>query len=95
MTERKTKTKDFEIIDSHAHIYPDKIAEKASVAISNFYDIEMLHHGSTKELLEEGKKSMAYHLVFSLLDRSLTQEEVEENINKILQGLSKQGIELR
>ena len=57
MTERKTKTKDFEIIDSHAHIYPDKIAEKASVAISNFYDIEMLHHGSTKELLEEGKSA--------------------------------------
>ena len=31
-----------------------------------------------------GKKSMAYHLVFSLLDRSLTQEEVEEIVeNKI------------
>ena len=47
------------------------------------------------KLLEEGKKSMAYHLVFSLLDRSLTQEEVEANITKILDGLKKQGIELR
>ena len=29
-----------EIIDAHAHIYPAKIAEKATVAIGEFYDIK-------------------------------------------------------
>ncbi len=45
--------------------------------------------------LPEGKKSMAYHLTFSLLDRSLTQEEVDANVNKILSGLKNLGIVLR
>lgn len=33
------------IIDAHAHIYPDKIAEKATAAIGEFYDLNM-HGGS-------------------------------------------------
>ncbi len=66
-----------------------KLSDKSLVSVGLF-DI---YEGG--KLLEEGKKSMAYHLVFSLLDRSLTQEEVEGNIGKILQGLNKQGIELR
>ena len=31
-----------EIIDSHAHIYPAKIAQKATEAIGDFYDIELI-----------------------------------------------------
>lgn len=30
------------IIDSHAHIYPDKLARKAARSIGDFYDIDML-----------------------------------------------------
>ena len=66
-----------------------KLSDKSLISVELF-DI---YEGG--KLLEEGKKSMAYHLVFSLLDRSLTQEEVEANITKILDGLKKQGIELR
>ena len=33
------------IIDFHAHIYPDKIAAKASAAIGEFYDAPMARHG--------------------------------------------------
>lgn len=29
------------IIDSHAHIYPDKLARKAARSIGDFYDIDM------------------------------------------------------
>ena len=65
-----------------------KLSDKSLTAVELF-DI---YEG---EKMETGKKSMAYHLVFSLLDRSLTQEEVDENINKILFGLKKLGIELR
>ncbi|MBR6737545.1 MAG: phenylalanine--tRNA ligase subunit beta [Clostridia bacterium] len=43
----------------------------------------------------EGKKSMAYHLTFSHLERSLTLEEVDKTVAKILEGLKKAGIELR
>ena len=45
--------------------------------------------------LESGKKSMAYHLTFSNLERSLTLEEVDKYIENILKGLNFSGITLR
>lgn len=45
------------IIDIHAHIYPQKIAEKASEAIGNFYDIPMSYDGTVPTLLGAGKKA--------------------------------------
>ncbi len=42
------------IIDTHAHIFPDKIAEKASVSIGDFYDIPMNLDGKTSTLLKYG-----------------------------------------
>lgn len=39
------------IFDTHVHIFPDKIASKASVNIGKFYDLAMEYDGSvTKEL---------------------------------------------
>lgn len=44
------------IIDAHAHIYPEKIAEKATKAIGDFYDIKMdMPEGTSDKLTEEGK----------------------------------------
>ncbi len=45
------------IIDAHAHIYPEKIAEKASITIGEFYDIKMAYDGTVEHLLEEGTKA--------------------------------------
>ena len=46
-----------EIIDAHAHIYPEKIAEKATVAIGKFYDIQMeMPAGTAERLIQDGKK---------------------------------------
>ena len=42
------------IIDGHSHVYPDKIAVKASQAIGSFYDIGMFAGGTVGELLECG-----------------------------------------
>ncbi len=42
------------IIDFHAHIYPAKIAERATQAISDFYDAPMAFNGSVAELLTSG-----------------------------------------
>ena len=56
-----------EIIDAHAHIYPDKIAEKASKAVGDFYGIPMGYVGTVDKLLEEGKKAgVGRYLVHSV-----------------------------
>ncbi len=47
-----------EIIDAHAHIYPQKIAEKATNAIGTFYDIKMeMPAGTAETLIEDGKRA--------------------------------------
>ncbi len=47
-----------EIIDAHAHIYPEKIAKKATVAIGEFYNIKMeMPSGTTDNLVEDGKRA--------------------------------------
>ena len=47
-----------EIIDAHAHIYPEKIAAKATDTIGIFYDIKMaMPAGTPENLLNEGKKA--------------------------------------
>ncbi len=66
-----------------------RAADKTLVSIELF-DV---YEGERLAILN--KKSMAYHLVFSSLERSLTMSEVDENVNKILESLKKSGIELR
>ena len=52
----KPMEKTYEIINAHAHIYPQKIAEKATHAIGDFYDIKMqMPAGTTDRLLSTGK----------------------------------------
>lgn len=47
-----------EIIDSHAHIYPQKIAVKATDAIGKFYDIKMeMPAGTAEQLIEDGNRA--------------------------------------
>jgi hypothetical protein len=36
------------IIDIHAHIFPDKIAEKASANVGAFYNLSMKHDGKIR-----------------------------------------------
>ncbi|MCL2077887.1 MAG: amidohydrolase family protein [Oscillospiraceae bacterium] len=40
------------IIDSHVHIYPEKIAEKASQGIADFYEMPVKYDGTLRKLLE-------------------------------------------
>ncbi|MBE7087829.1 MAG: radical SAM protein [Clostridiales bacterium] len=48
----------YEIINAHAHIYPSKIAEKATEAIGDFYDIKMeMPAGTTDRLIDIGSKA--------------------------------------
>lgn len=53
----------YKIIDSHCHIYPDKIAEKASLNTGKFYNIPMELDGKVSTLLAEGSKAGIGHFI--------------------------------
>ena len=42
------------IIDAHAHIFPDKIAQKATDNIGSFYDLYMNFDGTADMLIKQG-----------------------------------------
>lgn len=50
-------------IDMHAHIFPEKIAEKASASIGGFYDIPMCMDGTLGTLLRTGAAHGLVHYV--------------------------------
>ena len=55
------------IFDAHAHVYPDKIAQKASEAIGGFYNIKMRYDGSIGTLLAAGAAAgIGAHLIHSV-----------------------------
>lgn len=75
-------TVNMKIIDAHAHIFPDKIADKATHAISDFYSHSPMEHcGSSDELLKSGKKvGVDKYLVFS----TATVEKQVRSINDFI-----------
>ena len=46
-----------DIIDFHAHIYPEKIADRAVKSVGDFYNLEMNGNGTAEKLLENCKKA--------------------------------------
>lgn len=70
------------IIDSHSHIYPQKIALKAKDNIGKFYNIAMTGIGATAEdLIESGKKiGVDRYVVHS----SATKKEQVRSINNFI-----------
>lgn len=67
------------IIDFHTHIYPAKIAEKATTATSEFYKIDTDIVGTSRALLELGKGAGISQFV--LLPVATNPEQVHD-INK-------------
>jgi predicted TIM-barrel fold metal-dependent hydrolase len=68
-------------IDAHAHIYPDEIADKASRATADFYDMEMNCDGRLRTLEERGRLAgIEKHVVLGV---AVTPERVE-GINNYL-----------
>ncbi|MBR5646276.1 MAG: amidohydrolase [Treponema sp.] len=70
------------IIDFHAHIYPEKIAEKATNAVGMFYeDAPMAWHGKAEELIQSGNKiGVEKYIVHSVA----TKPEQVESINNFI-----------
>lgn len=69
------------IIDFHAHIYPEKIAKKATQSIADFYDAKMAYWGSTEELLASGKKiGVEKYIVHSTATKAAQVESINNFI---------------
>ena len=65
------------IIDFHAHIYPEKIAARASSSISRFYDnAPMAWNGTADELISSGKKNGITNYIVCSAATSVGQVEV-------------------
>lgn len=45
------------LIDFHAHIYPEKIAEKATQTVADFYEFEAANVGTKDVLIKESEKA--------------------------------------
>lgn len=63
----------YRVADTHAHIYPGKIAEKASASIAEFYDVPMRHIGTPHKLSERGKAAGIDRFVVSSVATKVTQ----------------------
>ena len=58
------------IADAHTHIFPAKIAEKATASISKFYNVPMQFIGLSSHLLESGSRiGVGKYLVCSTATR--------------------------
>lgn len=55
--------KKYRIIDSHCHIYPDRIAQKASQNTSDFYQMPTLFDGKLSTLLARGTEAGIEHFI--------------------------------
>lgn len=73
-----------EIIDAHAHIYPEKIAVKATETIGTFYDIKMgMPAGTSERLLEEGRRiGVSRYVVHSVATTAHQVRSINEFIKR-------------
>ncbi len=73
-----------EIIDAHAHIYPEKIAAKATETIGAFYDIKMeMPAGTPDRLIEDGKRAgVTRYVVHSVATTAHQVRSINEFIKR-------------
>lgn len=77
---------EYKIIDMHAHIFPDKIADKAVKAIGDFYGIAMKGKGTASDLLKCGSRAGVNRFV---VHSSATKAEQVKSINDYIAFKSK------
>ena len=77
------------IIDFHTHIYPEKIAQKASESISRFYGLETGLVGSAEVLLQRGREVGITDFVL------LPVANTPDNVRSINSFIAKQQLEYK
>lgn len=81
--------KKYRIIDSHCHVYPDKIAQKASDATATFYELPPSLDGRISTLLEHGERAGIEHFVVQSV--ATTPKQVSSINNFIAQAVAESG----
>lgn len=70
------------VINSHCHIYPEKIASKAVIGIRDFYDLDMSLNGKIDGLLEDGAKvGTVHYLIHSVATTPKQVKSINEFIS--------------
>lgn len=81
--------KKYRIIDSHCHIYPDKIAQKASDATGHFYDLPSSLDGKISTLLQHGEAAGIQHFIVQSV--ATTPKQVSSINNFIASSVAESG----
>lgn len=81
--------KKYRIIDSHCHIYPDKIAQKASDATASFYELPPSLDGRISTLLEHGARAGIDHFIVQSV--ATTPKQVSSINNFIAASVAESG----
>lgn len=69
------------IVDSHCHIYPDKIAERASNSTSNFYHVAVRNDGKLSTMREIAERAGVDH---TIVQSVATDPAQVKNINEYI-----------
>ena len=81
---------DYDIFDAHAHVYPNKIADRAVKAIGEFYDIPIQKNGTVEGLVEawtdENGEKVAKKC---LIHATATTPHQVKSINDFISGIVK------
>lgn len=79
------------VINTHCHIYPNKIASKAVESIGDFYDLDMALNGTIEGLIQDGEKiGTVHYLVHSVA----TSPKQVKSINEFIADNVKQNPDL-
>lgn len=79
----------YKILDAHCHIFPDKVALKAAMAIGKFYDAKMRMDGKADTLIKEGDiAGFTHYLVHSV---ATTPKQVSRINHFIAETVGKSG----
>ncbi len=78
----------FFVIDSHCHIYPEKIAAKAVQGTDNFYGVHSHHEGTTSAIINAADDARIDHMVVQSV--ATTPKQVK-SINEFIANKVKSG----
>jgi len=71
------------IIDFHSHVYPERIARKATLSVCDFYDLESDNIGSPEELISLGAKANIKKFVILPV---AVRPELAEGVNNFIRA---------
>ncbi|SHF54647.1 hypothetical protein SAMN02746089_02138 [Caldanaerobius fijiensis DSM 17918] len=77
------------VIDFHAHAFPDKVASKAVANLSKHYSLKIERKGTLKDLINSAKEGGIHHIV---VHSTATNPEHVETVNNWIASITGNGI---